>query len=274
MIKIGTNVIMRSNGDIDLVRMNSLIFQVNLLKRAGKNVLIVTSGAVGAGMAKLHLREKPDKITLKQVCAAIGQSSLIHHYETRFRKYGHTVAQVLLNREDLIKDYTRISLNEVLGSLLEMGVIPIINENDVISNEELIPIEQNVGWLDFSDNDGLAAALAIETKADLLILLTDVDGLFDDYPITKTSTRITQVERIDGKVLALAKRKGGFGRGGMRSKINAAKNATDNGILVVIANGQKKNIITEVMCGYNRGTLFIPIPCIRQQRGKNLKVGK
>lgn len=218
--------------------------------------MIVTSGAIGAGMSQLKMQEKPSDLVLKQACAAIGQSSIISYYERYFKEYGKLVAQVLLTQDDLLDKTKRTNIINTLSLLLKMDVIPIINENDVVSTNEIAPVEKSNEWLNFGDNDALSAAIACGIKANLLILLTDVDGLYDSYPINIQSKIIQKVDHIDRDLEKIASGKGKLGRGGMLSKITAAKNAMRHGIPTIIANGQKANILEKLSNGEAIGTLF------------------
>ncbi len=256
VLKIGTNVITKDDGHLNLSRLKSLVSQIVELRKTGREVLIVTSGAIGAGIAKLGLKEKPTDLVLKQVAAAVGQSALMHYYEKYFKKYNQHVAQVLLNQDDLLDEKKRATLSDTLSLLLKLGVIPVINENDVVSTQELVPVEEGEEWLNFSDNDTLSVAIACELGADLVILLTNVDGLFDSYPITKNSKLIRYVEYNEQNIEVLANGKSKFGRGGMLSKIKAARNAAERGVETIIANGHKNNIIHDLINGSVMCTFF------------------
>lgn len=259
IIKIGTNVITKEDGHLDIPRLQSLVSQIVSLKNAKRDVLVVTSGAIGAGMAKLGLKEKPIDMVLKQASAAVGQSSLMHYYEEFFSRYNQRTAQVLLTQDDLVDRTRRRNLLSILSALLGLDVIPVINENDVVSTQELAPTgEADEEWLNFSDNDMLSAAIACKLGVDLLIILTDVDGLFDRYPIDKRSKLIRHVRYIDRGVDALANGKSKKGRGGMLSKIRAARKAAENGVATVIANGCEDNILNSIIEGRGSYTFFSP----------------
>ncbi|MGV8085863.1 MAG: glutamate 5-kinase [Candidatus Bilamarchaeum sp.] len=256
IVKVGTNSISNEDGGTSLTRIKSLVRQIIELKNSGHQIVIVTSGAIGAGMSQLKMQEKPSDLVLKQACAAIGQSSIISYYERYFKEYGKLVAQVLLTQDDLLDKTKRTNIINTLSLLLKMDVIPIINENDVVSTNEIAPVEKSNEWLNFGDNDALSAAIACGIKANLLILLTDVDGLYDSYPINIQSKIIQKVDHIDRDLEKIASGKGKLGRGGMLSKITAAKNAMRHGIPTIIANGQKANILEKLSNGEAIGTLF------------------
>ena len=263
VVKIGTNVITRNDGHLAVSKIKSLVAQTVYLKNAGsekRDVLVVTSGAIGAGMAKLGLGEKPMDLVLKQASAAVGQSSLMHYYERYFQKYNQLVAQVLLTQDDWMEETKRLNLNNALSTLLKLDVIPIINENDVVATDEIASTsEDGEEWLNFSDNDTLSAAIACELGADLLILLSNVDGVFDSYPITKSSKLIEVISYKDQgveKIAELTNGKSKYGRGGMLSKIKAAKTAAEKGVATIIANGCEKNILSKLLDGNGRCTFF------------------
>lgn len=244
------------DGTLNVARLRSLASQIAGLNNCG--VIVVTSGAVAAGWAKLGLAGKPADLALKQASAAAGQSALMRHYEEHFGRHNRRVAQVLLTRGDLLGRSRQASLSKVLSVLLERGVIPIINENDAVSSEGLAPLAESCdAWMNFSDNDTLAAAIACELKADLLVLLTNVDGVFDRYPLDEGSKLIRRVGR--GECIEhLANGASTNGRGGMLSKIRAARKAAENGVTVAIANGNREGIIGEVVSGRARCTVFEP----------------
>ena len=262
VVKIGTNVITKDDGYLHLSRLKSLVSQIIYLKNKGYEILIVTSGAIGAGIAKLGFKEKPTDLVLKQASAAVGQSALMHYYEKYFKKYNQHVAQVLLTQDELLDDTKRTNLYNTLAALLKLNVVPIINENDVVSTYEILPAEDKENneneWLNFSDNDTLSAAIAGQLGADLLILLSDVDGLYDRYPIDAHSKLIEYVDNkqnsTDLEILANGKNKDG--RGGMKLKIKAAKTAAEKGIATIIANGRKKDVLIFLINGKQKCTFF------------------
>ena len=256
VLKIGTNVITKEDGRLNLTRLSSLVTQIVELKKTGKDILVITSGAIGAGMAKLNLKEKPTDLVMKQVAAAVGQSSLMYHYEEYFKMQLQQVAQILLNQDDLLDETKKANLANTLSALLKLGVIPVINENDVTSTKEIAPTEESKEWLNFSDNDTLSAAIACELKADLMIILTDVDGIFDSYPPTKNSMLIEHVSYGDRNLEIMANGKSSKGRGGMLSKIKAAGNAAERGVETIIANGHKNDIVRDLLCGRAVCTFF------------------
>lgn len=263
VVKIGTNVITKDDGYLNLSRLKSLVSQIIYLKNKGHEVLIVTSGAIGAGIARLGIKEKPTDLVLKQASAAVGQSALMHYYEKYFKRYNQHVAQVLLTQEELLDETKRVNLYNTLAALLKLNVVPIINENDVVSTNEILPTEdKEEEWLNFSDNDTLSAAIACQLGADLLILLSDVDGVYDKYPMDAHSKLIEHVDykkqnNADLEMLANGNNKGG--RGGMLLKIKAAKTAAEKGVATIIANGRKKDVLISLLNGKEKCTFFSAI---------------
>lgn len=246
IIKIGTNVITDSSGALDLRVMGNIARQVADAKNSDRKIAIVTSGAIGAGMGELKLKSRPDNIAMRQVCAAVGQGILMARYHGIFSRYGMRVAQVLISYDTFANRITLNNMNNNIKKLLELGIIPILNENDVIATEEI--------GKSFGDNDIMSAKLAATIKADLLIILTDVDGLYDRNPREKGAVLIREASGIDTKCATAAK--SALGMGGMKSKLVAAKMATDAGVKVVIANGRKKDAVTRLLKGEREGTLF------------------
>lgn len=261
VIKVGTNVIMRDDGGVALGRIYSLIESVANLRKEGKEVMLVSSGAVGLGSQRLALTQKPKQVTLKQACAAIGQSRLMAIYEEGFEKLGFITAQVLLTEDDFGNRKRYLNLRATLGKLLELGVVPIINENDTVSTLELeTPVEGSSGQHRiFGDNDKLSALVMSKSEADLLVILSDVDGLYTANPNTDSSaTLIPTVAEITSEVENFAEGAGSRGRGGMKTKIEAAKIATNSGGIAVIANGRIVSVIDRIFSGEEIGTLFLP----------------
>lgn len=251
--KFGTNLLTGGTSRLDLDIMTSLVEQVAKLHKQGHEVIIVSSGAVAAGRQKLGLTKERKDIPFKQVLASVGQNQLMHTYEQFFSQHNITVAQALLTKSDLSDRAGYLNARNTLLALIELGVICIVNENDVVATDEL-------GELKFGDNDNLSAMVANLVDADLLALLTDIDGLYTADPQRDSDAKlIPKVERIDAKIERLAsKTTSPHGVGGMTTKIEAAKLATSSGVTVVIANGRKPDILRQVALGENIGTLFPP----------------
>ena len=248
VVKLGTGVLTDSQKQPDLAQMRQLTSQVASLRKAGLQVVLVTSGAVGSGMGVLGLHERPSDLATLQACAAVGQSRLMSHYEKLFKRHRAAVAQVLLTHEDL-EDHTRhFNARGTLNQLLELGVVPIINENDAVSTTEL----------KFGDNDRLSALVATLLSADLLFILTTVDGVIDHFG-EPDARRISVIENITHSVESLA---GGTQSatavGGMKTKIQAARIVVRAGIPLVIASGHKPRVLQHVLAGKDEGTLFLP----------------
>ncbi|HVP49615.1 MAG TPA: glutamate 5-kinase [Candidatus Bathyarchaeia archaeon] len=258
VIKVGTNVVMRDDGRLALSQLYGIAESVARLRQQGRDVLMVSSGAVGLGMERVGMSTRPTELSQIQACAAIGQSRLMAIYDDAFDKLGCRTAQVLLTEDDF-RDSSRYSnLRSTLASLLAMGVIPVINENDTVSTAELdhpadAPGRERV----FGDNDKLSALVMTHIEADLLLLLSDVDGLYNGSPTEGSSALISEVDEIDD-VLGFAQAGNGRGRGGMASKLEAARIATHAGGLAVIANGRSPGVIERVCAGDAVGTLFLP----------------
>lgn len=258
VIKLGTNVIMRDDGRVALGRLCGIVESVAKLRLEGREVLLVSSGAVGLGMDRLGMAKRPKELAAIQACAAIGQSRLMAIYDDAFEKLGCRIAQVLLTEDDF--DGIRYSnLRATLASLLALGVIPIINENDTVSTQELDrPGEETGRPRVFGDNDKLSALVLTHVDADLLILLSDVDGLYNGDPHLEGSQLVERVEGVTEEVRVLARGKNSRGRGGMTTKLEAAAIATAAGRLAVIANGRIPQVIDRVCGGEPAGTLFVP----------------
>ncbi len=251
VIKIGSNILADRIEGLDNDRIASLSNDISEIHSKGYEVVIVSSGAVAAGMKKLGLKEKPGDIKLKQAAAAAGQSSLMWAYERSFARYDKKVAQVLLTRDDLSDRKRYINSKNTLLTLLNYGVIPVINENDTVSTDEI----------KFGDNDNLAALVSGLIEAEMLIILSDVDGLYTEDPrqnpeakLIKTVDRITpELERIAGGAGSIV------GTGGMYSKLLAAKRAMKYGITVNIISGKQSGLLQSVLKGEKCGTLFLPL---------------
>jgi glutamate 5-kinase len=248
VVKLGTGVLTDSRKQLDLAQVEQLVAQVAAQRQTGKEIVLVTSGAVGAGMGALGFERRPADLADLQACAAVGQTRLMATYEKLFAKFNLHVAQVLLTHDDLEDHERHLNARNTLVTLLQRGVVPIINENDAVSFTELR----------FGDNDKLSALVASLLPADLLVILTTVDGVIQNFgkPDPKT---ISLVEAVDEKIEALA---GGTSSatavGGMASKIQAAKIMMRAGIPLVIASGKKKAVLARVIGGEEEGTLFVP----------------
>ena len=257
VIKLGTNTLRNDNGEVSLPRIYSYIEDIAHLVKSEKEVILVTSGAVGLGRKKINL-EKTTDIVEKQACAAIGQCKLMSLYEDGFDTYNVTTAQVLLTEDDFSLRKRYLNLRNTLNKLLELGVLPIINQNDTVSTLELDEIYQDM-QVCFSDNDKLSALLTSEMDADLLIILSDVDGLFDSNPKENSNAKIiTEVTEVTDEILELGKEASEGGRGGFRSKLEAARLVNRFGGKVLVANGKHPSVIREIFSGKEIGTAFLP----------------
>lgn len=257
VFKFGTNVLRGDDGEISLSRIYSFIEDISKLHKQGKEIIIVTSGAVGLGAAKIHVDSSSDFV-LKQACAAIGQTDLMSIYQHGFDKYKIVCSQILLTEEDLSQRVKYLSLSNVLDRLLELKVIPIINQNDTVSTAEL---EESKGIFEvcFSDNDKLSALVASRLEADLLVILSDIDALYDDNPKENPNAhKISVVKEVTPEIESLGQEASKGGRGGMKTKLEAAKVVTRSGGHAIIANGKTPNIIKKIFNEDNIGTVFMP----------------
>jgi len=247
VVKLGTGVLTDSRKQPDLAQMEQLVAQMAGQRQAGKEIVLVTSGAVGAGMGALGYETRPAELAERQACAAVGQSRLMATYDKLFSKFNLAVAQVLLTHDDLEHHERHLNARNTLVTLLGRGVVPIINENDAVSVTEL----------KFGDNDKLSALVASLLPADLLVILTTVDGVIENFGKANPKT-ISIIERIDSAIEAMA---GGTTSatavGGMKSKIDAAKIVVRSGIPLVIASGKKNGVLARVVAGEEEGTLFV-----------------
>jgi glutamate 5-kinase len=250
VVKLGTGVLTDSRKQLDPAQLEQIVAQVAALRQAGKEVVLVTSGAVGAGMGALGHDSRPTNLAEKQACAAVGQSRLMATYDKLFAKHNLVVAQVLLTHADLEHHERHLNARNTLVTLLRCGVVPIINENDAVSFTEI-----KVG-----DNDTLSALVASLLPVDLLVILTTVDGVIENFGKADPKT-ISAIEQIDAELEKIA---GGTNSttavGGMATKIQAAKIVVRSGIPLVIASGRKKNVLARVLAGEDEGTLFVPQP--------------
>lgn len=252
VIKVGTSTLTYDNGRVDLTRMDRLCRAIADQMNRGRQIVLVTSGAIAIGVARLRLKEKPKEMKEKQAVAAVGQCELMSLYSRLFSEYGYVVGQVLLTRDDVEDPPTRTNACNTFETLLEKEVVPIVNENDTVSTVEILHNGS------FGDNDTLSAVVSALVDADLLILLSDIDGMFDRDPRQDPEARlIGYVKEITPEIAASA---GGAGTrrgtGGMQTKIEAARIATSAGVAMVIANGRDPGVIGDILEGHPIGTLF------------------
>lgn len=265
VVKLGTAILVKEEGGIALSRFYSFIEGIADLMKSGKEVLLVTSGAVGLGAQKLGLAKKPKQLPLKQACAAIGQGRLMALYSDAFQALGVVTAQILLTEEDFSNRQRYLNLRSTIHELLQLRVLPIINENDTVSTAELESLRAEGHYkVNFGDNDKLSALVASKVEADLLVILTDVEGLYTDDPRKGGDAKlIAEVKAITPEIEALADdpaKTAKLGRGGMKTKLDAAKAATHSGCSVVIAGGKVNNVIPRLFAQEPLGTLFLPQP--------------
>lgn len=248
VIKVGTSTLTHKTGMLNIRRVERLVKVLADLKNSGKEIVFVTSGAIGVGVGKLGLPQKPTDIPTKQACAAVGQSELMYIYDKYFTENNHNVAQVLLTRDIIELDDRRANVINTLNRLLELSIIPIINENDTVSVEEIV----------FGDNDTLSAIVGELVHTDLLILLSDIDGLYTKDPrIFPDAVLINEVSEITPEILDLAGDKGtALGTGGMVTKIHAAEIALAAGFPMVILNGENVDSLYDLFDGKKVGTVF------------------
>ena len=249
VVKVGTSTLAHPTGRLNIQRMEKLCKVLSDLKNMGHEIILVSSGAIAMGFGKLNLSERPKDVPTKQASAAVGQCELMYIYDKLFTEYNHTVAQLLITAPDIEEGGVRKqNFHNTLARLLELGALPVINENDTISTEEF-----GIG-----DNDTLSAIVAVTIQADLLILLSDIDGLFDGDPRkTPDAKLIDTVEKIDEHIISLGGGSGSnLGTGGMATKLRAAQMATAAGCEMVIANGQSPEVLYDVAAGKRVGTRF------------------
>ena len=255
VVKIGTSGITTDDGRLDEEEMQKLTSQIAAASKSGTKIVLVTSGAVAAGISELGISPKPNDIVFKQASAATGQSVLMAKYRELFRVHGLRVAQILLTAEDLSNRKSYLHTCNVLEMLLKLGVIPIINENDVTSVDELKPVTEGYR-VNFSDNDILSVLVANVLRADLVIILSDVDGLYTKDPQDPDAELIKTVDCVTCELKESVNGKNRLGRGGIRSKVKAAEIASTCGIPLIIANGRKERIIADILLGKHVGTYF------------------
>lgn len=254
VVKVGTSTIMYPNGSINLQRLEKLAFVLSDLKNQGKQVILVSSGAIGVGLSRMNLTERPVTIPEQQAIAAIGQTELMNLYSQFFYHYGHQVGQVLLTKDVVDFPVSRKNTANTFEQLLIKNVIPIVNENDTVSVEELDHLTR------FGDNDTLSAIVLEITDADLLILLSDIDGFYDKNPTAhKDALLFNTIDEITDATYALASDSGSrFGTGGMTTKLNAAQKVLEEKKQMVLANGEDPAILFQILAGEQLGTLFTP----------------
>lgn len=248
VIKIGTTTLAHPTGHLNIRRVEELCNVMSDIKNAGHELILVSSGAIGMGVGKLGLRQRPRDIPGKQAAAAVGQCELMYVYDKLFSEYHHTVAQLLITGEDTTSVTRRLNFTNTLNRLLELGALPIINENDTVATDEIV----------IGDNDTLAAIVARCVQADLLILLSDIDGLYTADPHTHPEAELlSHVSRIDDRIRDLAGvSNSGQGTGGMVTKLRAAEICLDCGCTMVIANGQDPKKLYDILDGKPVGTTF------------------
>ena len=253
VIKVGTSTLTYDNGNINLTRIEKLTRVLSDLMNSGKEVVLVSSGAVGVGVNKIKLKEKPKSIKEKQAAAAVGQCELMHIYSKFFGEYSHIVGQVLLTRDVVEDDHIRENVVNTFETLLENKIIPIVNENDTVAIDEIENIVR------FGDNDNLSAIVAELVSADLLIILSDIDGFYDSDPRKNPNSKLIKtVEEITPELEACA---GGAGSnlatGGMATKLTAAKRAISANCNMILANGENPSLLIDIVEGKEVGTLFM-----------------
>lgn len=255
VIKIGSSSLMHNEtGRLNLGKIEKLVRTIADIKNSGKDVVLVSSGAIAVGRMAIGLNEKPDELPVKQACAAIGQAKLMMVYQKIFAEYSTTAAQVLMTKATVMNDKSRRNAQNTFNELLNLGAVPIVNENDTVSTYEIKQVQT------FGDNDRLSAIVTSIIDADLLILLSDIDGLYTDDPNSNPDARfINQVDVIDDKLLNMGKSTSGsgVGTGGMATKLKAAGIAVSSGADMVIANGNDIDNIAKIMSGADVGTLFV-----------------
>lgn len=249
VVKVGTSTITYPGGKLNLKRIEELAWVLTDLRNRGKEVILVTSGAIGVGAVRMNMKQRPTIVKEKQAAAAVGQAMLMQIYHNFFDRYNQTVAQILLTKEELSSDSRYENTKNTLETLLEMGIVPIVNANDTISTYEI----------EISDNDRLSAMVAEIVQADLLILLTDIDALYDKDPRTyPEAKRVSHVAAVTDEIKAMAGEKKGseFSVGGMKTKLQAAEICLHAGVQMAIAMGDDPKVIHKIMDGEDVGTLF------------------
>lgn len=248
VIKVGTSTLTYKTGKLNLKLIDRMAMIISDLRNQGKEIVLVSSGAIGVAVGKLGLKEKPTETKQKQAIAAVGQCELMYLYDKMFSQYNNTVAQILLTKDDILVPKRKRNVQNTIAALLDMGIIPIVNENDTVSFDEI----------EIGDNDTLSAMVADSVDADLLILFSDIDGMYSEDPHKNPDAKLLQMVYDIDEVRGLA---GGAvtsqGTGGMITKLDAAQIATDAGIHMIIANGNKMDSIYEILDAKSVGTLFV-----------------
>ena len=256
VVKIGSSSLQHAQtGDLDYIRLEKLVRELCDIRNQGKDVILVTSGAISAGKKAVGIREitgenEVQKMAVKQACAAVGQARLMMTYQKIFAEYNQVAAQILMTKNTIVDDLNRFNAHNTFTQLLQMGVIPIVNENDTVATYEI----------EIGDNDTLSAIVAALVGADLLILLSDIDGLYTDDPHRNPKAEfISQVDELTEELLAMGKGSTGsdVGTGGMNTKLQAARIATNSGVDMVIANSRDIGILHRILDGREEGTLFV-----------------
>ncbi|MCI9078532.1 MAG: glutamate 5-kinase [Lachnospiraceae bacterium] len=253
VVKVGTSTLTNEAGKNDLRIFDKLAFVLSDIQNMGYEVVLVSSGAIAIGRNKLDMKELPASMRMKQAAAAVGQCSIIYLYDRFFKHYDKTIAQILLNADDIEQEEKRENLTNTFNALLEMGIIPVVNENDSVSYTE-IESEERL----FGDNDMLSAVVAVLCRAKQLVILSDINGFYDSDPRLHTNAKlINRIETIDESIYSLAGGAGSRrGTGGMKTKLQAASLATSQGIDTIVTNGKKPASLYEIINGKNVGTLF------------------
>lgn len=258
VIKIGSSSLTHpQTGTLNLLKIEKLIRVICDLRGEGKDVVLVSSGAIAAGRQALGHQKKPETLAEKQAYAAVGQARLMMVYQKIFSEYNQTAAQVLLTKDTMVNDASRYNAQNTFDELLKLGAIPVVNENDTVSTSEIPYVDS------FGDNDRLSAIVTALIGGDLLILLSDIDGLYSDDPRNNPQAKFIElVPEITPEFLSMGKSTSGsdVGTGGMSAKLAAARIATDSGADMVIANGDQVEVISQIVQGENKGTLFLAHP--------------
>ena len=248
VVKVGTSTLTYETGKMNLQRIDRLAMVLSDLHNQGKEIILVSSGAIGVGVGKLGLKERPSDVRKRQALAAVGQCELMHLYDKMFSEYSTTVAQILLTRGDISIPRRKRHTQNTISQLLEMGIVPIVNENDTVTTEEM-----GIG-----DNDTLSAVVADSLDADLLVLFSDIDGLYDSDPHKDKNAKLIHMVYDIADVRPLAGGAGTeLGTGGMVTKLDAAEIAVNAGINMVIVNGENTDVLYDILDGKNVGTLFV-----------------
>lgn len=248
VIKVGTSTLAYATGKLNISRVEKMCKVISDLKNAGNEIVLVSSGAIGMGLGKLNLKKRPEDMPTKQAAAAVGQCELMYVYDKLFSEYNHTVAQILLTGFDVKNPTSYEHFTNTMNRLLDLEALPIVNENDTVAVEEI----------EIGDNDSLGAIVATAVRADLCIILSDIDGLYSDSPSKNPNARfISEVYEVNEEIVAMAGGKGSsLGTGGMATKLQAAKMCMEAGCDMVIANGKNPDVLYDIVAGKPVGTRF------------------